>query len=101
MSGGWAGSDRRARLPSDWRAIVARILARDGHKCRAILDAGTRCNAPANQVDHIVRGDDHSDGNLQALCAWHHGKKSAAEGVAGRRTPPTSRRPAERHPGLK
>lgn len=100
MPGGWAGSDRRERLPPDWRSITMRILARDNHQCRAPMSNGTPCGAPANQVDHIVAGDDHSDGNLQALCRWHHARKSSGEGNAARFRP-TNRRPAERHPGLR
>jgi 5-methylcytosine-specific restriction enzyme A len=101
MPGGWAGSDRRERLPPDWRRIVARILARDNHQCQAPKLDGTLCLAPATQVDHIVPGDDHRDENLQALCRWHHGRKSSAEGNAARTRPPTNRRPTERHPGLR
>lgn len=100
MPGGWTSSNRRARLPADWPAIVRRILARDEHRCRAEMSDGTRCTERANQVDHIVAGDDHSDANLQALCWWHHARKSAAEGNAARARATNHRRP-ERHPGLK
>lgn len=100
MPGGWIGSTRRERLPADWHTIVARILARDERRCRAVLSDGTRCTETATDVDHIVRGDDHRDANLQALCSWHHRRKTAAEGNAARR-PLTNRRAPERHPGLK
>jgi len=72
MPSQWAGSTRRARLPHDWPAIRARILERDGHSCMWV-DNGRRCGAPANQVDHVQRGDNHDDLNLRALCSWHHG----------------------------
>lgn len=101
MPGGWVGSTRRQRLPADWHIIAARILTRDGHQCRAVLTDGTRCTERATDVDHIVRGDDHSDANLQSLCGWHHKRKTAAEGNAARPAPPTNKRPPERHPGLR
>lgn len=102
MPGGWVASTRRARLPADWASvIVPRILARDGHQCRAPLADDTRCTEVATDVDHVVPGDDHRDENLQALCWWHHRRKSAAEGNAARPAPPTNRRPAEQHPGVK
>ncbi|MGK5520312.1 HNH endonuclease [Micromonospora sp. URMC 107] len=97
----WEGSDRRARLPSNWGTIRRRILRRDGYKCRQVFSTGERCGAPANQVDHIERGDDHRPDNLQALCAYCHGVKTAGEAVEARRASPrpTRARPAERHPG--
>lgn len=83
------------------------VLRRDGHRCRWTDQHGTRC-AWADQtgatlaVDHIVRGDDHSMGNLQTLCGRgsehdHHGTKTSAEAAAAR---PTRRRPPKPHPGL-
>jgi 5-methylcytosine-specific restriction endonuclease McrA len=93
----WEGSDRRSRLPSDWAsAIVPRILQRDGYRCRIGYDG---CTGTATEVDHIRRGDDHSNVNLQAACSWCHGKKSSAEGNAARRRWSSKRKP-ERHPGL-
>lgn len=94
----WAGSTRAARLPRDWPAIRARILARDGHRC-------TRCGAPATDVDHVIPGDDHSENNLVSLCAADHRAKSGREGqaagvvtrhLAGQHL----HRPPEPHPGL-
>jgi 5-methylcytosine-specific restriction endonuclease McrA len=96
----WHGSDRLARLPSNWRTLRAKVLKRDGFMCVAILrDTGTRCTAIATDVDHIVPGDNHDMTNLQSLCSWHHARKSSAEGAAarGRRVP--RKRPADRHPG--
>jgi 5-methylcytosine-specific restriction protein A len=99
MSGGWAGSDRRERLPADWTARRVRVLRRDGYRCQARDSLGHRCGMPANQVDHIDPGDDHSLENLQALCRWHHARKSSAEGNAAHRRRPSTRRPPEPHPG--
>jgi len=62
---GWQGSDRKGRLPADWRRIRLVVLRRDRWTCR-------RCGRPANQVDHIVPGDDHRPANLQALCKSCH-----------------------------
>ncbi|MEU4718388.1 HNH endonuclease [Nonomuraea dietziae] len=71
--GPWAGSDRRSRLPSNWTTIRLRVLRRDRFTCQ-------RCGSgDANQVDHIVRGDDHSLENLQALCGPCHKRKTLRE----------------------
>lgn len=87
----WESSDRRKRLPKDWPARVAHVLARDRRICHV-------CGLPgADQVDHVRNGDDHSESNLAAIhdnpCHRH---KSALEGVAAR----NPNRPPERHPGL-
>jgi 5-methylcytosine-specific restriction endonuclease McrA len=91
-------TDRKARLPSDWKRRRVKVLRRDGYSCQAI-EQGRRCGAPANQVDHVIAGDDHSLDNLQSLCASHHAKKSSQEGVAARAKYP-NKRPPESHPGL-
>lgn len=99
MTGGWAGSDRRAELPPNWNSeIRPAILLRDGYRCRW-LTHGTRCGRQANQVDHIKPGNDHRPENLQALCAEHHAAKSSAEGNAARWAV-RQRRAPEAHPGL-
>ena len=81
MSGKWAGSNRRSRLPPDWPVRRKRIFARDGGRCTYVERDGTRCPLPATDVDHVERGDDHSDENLTSLCEGHHAHKSAREGV--------------------
>lgn len=96
----WDTSNRKARLPADWQTRRLRVLRRDGYKCQARDSTGTQCGAPANQADHIKPGDDHSLENLQALCRWHHARKSAKEGVAARRPRATQRREPEAHPGM-
>jgi 5-methylcytosine-specific restriction protein A len=99
MPGGWKDSDRSHRLPPNWASeIQPAILQRDAYRCRIQWDEG--CEGVATQVDHIKPGDDHSPANLQAACAWCHGKKSSAEGNQARRRWSTKRRP-ERHPGLR
>lgn len=98
---GWQGSTRLARLPRDWPKIRARILARDQHRCTWLTD-GIPCGAPANQVDHIIRGDNHDDSNLRALCESHHRAKSSSEGGRAQRRRSRYRidRNSEQHPGI-
>ena len=102
-SGAFEGSDRRERLPSNWIGLVSAIRKRSGGRCEVkepIKDGGflQRCWRPMHAADHIVAGDDHSMKNLQAICRYHHGKKTAQEGVAARKRPSAARE-AERHPG--
>lgn len=93
-------SDRARRLPPDWHRIRARVLRRDNYRCQARMSTGYKCGEPANQVDHIEPGDNHDERNLQALCQWHHARKSSREGAAARRPRPSRTRPPEAHPGL-
>jgi 5-methylcytosine-specific restriction enzyme A len=93
----WDDSTRSARLPANWPAIRARVLRRDRGICHV-------CGRPgADQVDHLVAGDDHSDANLAAIhdrpC---HRRKSSAEGNDARaRQRAQARRPPEPHPGAR
>lgn len=97
-------SPRRRRLPSDWVARRRAVLKRDGGVCQWRLDSGTVCGRPASDVDHVVRNDDDSFGNLRALCSEHHGRKTAREGAAEYwRLVGESRarfRREDKHPGL-
>jgi 5-methylcytosine-specific restriction enzyme A len=75
----WAGSTRRQRLPRDWPQLRAAVLTRDGGVCHV-------CGGPgADEVDHVVPGDNH---RLENLAAIHdrpcHRRKSAREGNAAR-----------------
>ena len=94
MSGGWAGSDRKARLPGNWDRIRKLVLDRDP-TCKI---CGVR---PSTQVDHVrPKADDHS--HLQGVCYPCHKHKSSSEGgQAAAAVRPTLARPAEKHPGLK
>lgn len=97
MAGGWKGSDRRARLPSGWAKIRARILARDPVCVLCDVRPSTHC-------DHIVaKADDHSDTGLQGVCGPCHDQKSAREGAAAAKEAgrPSRLRPPEQHPGLR
>jgi 5-methylcytosine-specific restriction endonuclease McrA len=98
VSGGWEGSDRKSRLPSNWVVLVAAVMRRCGRRCEKLLPSGERCPRPATDVDHKIPGDDHRMTNLQGLCAHHHAQKSSSEGNAARRGAPKSR-PPESHPG--
>lgn len=93
----WEGSDRAARLPKDWHRIRRTVMHRDGHRC-TVIENGERCTAMADEVDHVQRGDDHRLANLAAVCAWHHARKSSAEGNAARWA--AAKRNSEPHPGL-
>lgn len=94
-------SARAARLPDDWTTRRVRVLRRDGYRCQARDSMGSLCGRPANQCDHIEPGDDHSLENLQALCRWHHARKSASEGGRASALKRVSRaRDPEPHPGL-
>ena len=88
MSGKWANSTRRSRLPADWPKIRARILQRDP-LCRLAYDC---CTGRSTEVDHVVRGDNHADHNLQGVCSECHKRKTQAE-------KPQRKRPPEQHPG--
>lgn len=85
----WSTSDRRDRLPTDWQSTVARILARDGHRCRQKLPSGLRCprsraSGHRVEVDHRWSPDRHDDANLWTLCAHHHKQKTQREAQEAR-----------------
>ncbi len=103
MTEQWSGSTRRSRLPSDWEQRRATVFARAGHRCEATMRDGTRCVEPGIECDHIKHGDNHDLSNLQALCTWHHAKKTAREAAEARRFQrvPSARKPREKHPGLR
>jgi 5-methylcytosine-specific restriction protein A len=77
----WEGSTRRSRLPPGWEKIRKRILERD--------PICSICgNALSTVCDHKVPGDDHTDENLQGICAECDKAKSSREGVEARRRSP-------------
>jgi 5-methylcytosine-specific restriction protein A len=92
----WATSPRKSRLPANWPQLRRYVLARDGRICYVCRQPG------ADQVDHLVAGDDHREENLRAIHAWPcHARKSSSEGgTAAASVRPKTQRPAERHPGL-
>ncbi|MYY79777.1 MULTISPECIES: HNH endonuclease [unclassified Streptomyces] len=97
MSGGWKGSTRRQRLPSNWASKIrpAAHARNPEHICHL-------CGQPGGDyLDHKKPGDDHSPDNLD----WAHDRvpphchryKSSREGLAAR---PRRNRTPEAHPGL-
>jgi 5-methylcytosine-specific restriction protein A len=98
MSGRWAGSTRRTRLPSNWPTIRANILRRDNHRCTLIIN-GHRCTSPATEVDHRDRLAGDHPSNLRSLCTTHHAAKTSQEGNTTRWEHRMTR-PAEQHPGM-
>ena len=89
----WATSTRRSRLPPNWRSLRTHVLERDQHRCQT-------CGHRATEVDHIVAGDNHQLGNLQALCTGCHRTKTQGEAARARATRSRTPRPSEPHPGL-
>ncbi len=103
----WEGSTRKERLPADW---AERRVEADRRNPRRICHW---CGRPGgSDLDHIVAGDDHSQGNLD----WIHGRnsldrqreqgfeprdchqeKTSSEAAAAR---PRLHRPPEAHPAL-
>lgn len=99
MSGKWAGSTRRARLPKDWPARREATQQRAGGRCEGISLRGEprwhtdECNGIGAECDHDKRGDDHDLGNLRWLSVPCHKRKTQAER-------PQRKRPAPTHPGV-
>jgi 5-methylcytosine-specific restriction protein A len=89
----WAGSARKDRLPGNWSIVRLQILQRDRGICYVCHREG------ADQVDHLVPGDDHRASNLAAIhnhpC---HARKSSSEG--GSANARKWRRQTAPHPGL-
>ena len=58
------------------RAYRKKALARDGHRCRALLPTGERCPVTVGlEVHHLVAladGGSHALQNLVTLCQPHH-----------------------------
>jgi 5-methylcytosine-specific restriction protein A len=106
MPSGWVGSNRRSELPPDWPIICLRILLRDHHRCQHVReDTGRKCGRRASSVDHITphsQGGTDDDSNLQALCDWHHGRKTGIEGGTASGVARRAKRDASKpiHPGL-
>lgn len=100
MADRWATSTRRARLPKNWKHLVAATQARAGGRCEAIDTSGNRCVRPGTDCDHVIPNDDHRLSNLQWLCHPHHEAKTKAEAAAARHRH-SRRRPAKPHIGLR
>lgn len=84
MSGRWATSTRRSRLPSDWPWRVEQTKQRAGGLCEA-EEHEQDCDGNGSECDHHERGDDHSLTNLRWLNHWCHQAKTQREAAAARR----------------
>lgn len=96
---------RTVPLPPNWGAIRRDILARD-MVCRWGILPGEigLCNLPPTDVDHMGDPSDHSYELLRGLCSFHHRRRTASQGVAGRariRSTKPRKRPRSKHPGWK
>ena len=70
----------RVKLPRNWHRLCRKVLRRSGDRCEwERRDVGVRCELAAMMVVHVGKTDDHSLGNLQALCTWHAAQKAARE----------------------
>ena len=76
---GWAGSDRKARLPANWIAIRAEVFRQKGTRCVRMIGP-TQCPNEATDIDHIVPSGPATVENLQPLCRRCHRRKSSSEG---------------------
>lgn len=79
-------------------------MERCGGRCEVLKKDGSRCRDKAVDVDHIqnnASGGSDALSNLQGICAWHHARKSAREGVDARAALNAMlyRKP-ETHPGI-
>lgn len=105
--GRWDSSNRSSRLPGNWDSIRQKVRKRDDYQCTwtdRVEGERVRCPGPADDVDHIKPGDDHSLENLRSLCHAHHARKTSREGHfanwAQRREIHKKFRRTETHPGL-
>lgn len=94
MAHNWGTSQRKSRLPSNWRQLRKQVLERD---VTCVL-----CRVrPATVADHIeAMADRHELEHLQGVCEPCHRLKTAREAAAARAARPTRKRPPEQHPGL-
>lgn len=93
----WTG-DPRTTSPQ-WRALRVMVLERDHGICHVCKKPG------ATEVDHVVAVADGGTDDPANLAPIHphpcHARKSSAEGNRARWQRHTTKRPTERHPGLK
>lgn len=76
----WAGHYRRSGW--QWSRLREQVLFRDGSRCYL-------CGGFAGGVDHVVpvsQGGSDDPGNLAAVCDTCHGRKTAREAAAGRKS---------------
>lgn len=90
----WATSTRKARLPRDWPARVAKVKARAKGRCQATAHVA-ECDGQGAQCDHVHQGDDHSLTNLQWLSDPCHAAKTRLDNGYSAAV----KAPVEDHPG--
>jgi hypothetical protein len=74
-----------------WRSTRELVLERDGHRCVAKSDDGSRCPETTDlEIHHLIPvaqgGDRHDERNLVALCRWHHHEITATTRREARRS---------------
>lgn len=94
MSGKWASSTRRARLPKDWPQRVKATKIRARGRCEATIH-DPRCNGLGSECDHRADPDNHDD--LQWLNHYCHAAKTQREAQAARHSHYRTKPP---HPGV-
>ena len=72
----WSAGAHGRAMPPGWPTTRARILHRDGHRCR-------QCAAPATEVHHTVPGAE-DDALLWSMCAPCHLAITSAQAAAAR-----------------
>lgn len=100
-NGQWRTSTRASRLPANWNTeLVPETFAVYGDTCHWCGLSG------ANEVDHVIPGDDHSLANRRPIHGrgtpqnCHQAKSSSEGGRAAQAKQPRRTREKERHPGL-
>lgn len=92
----WQG-ERRSHLPPDWERRRKATLQRD----RTCQIARPRiCTVRSTEVDHIQRGNDHSESNLRGVCRNCHMWKSSREGHDAKNQRKQRIKRVEDHPGV-
>jgi len=78
----WPSGPRRPHS-TVWPQTVRLVRRRSGGQCE-IVDDGVRCTEAMVEVDHItpwyISHDDRVE-NAQAICAWHHTRKTQSEAI--------------------
>lgn len=97
----WPTGQRRPYNPV-WPATVRHVRQRSGGQCEVYDEDGVRCTERMAEVDHIVpwyvSHDDRVE-NAQAICAWHHTRKTQREAInAAQAKRSRGKRSAETHP---
>jgi hypothetical protein len=100
------GSWRTVPLPANWQSVIRPAILRRDPICLwgFLPEEIGECREPSTDVDHIGEPDDHNPESLRGICSYHHRKRTASQGVAGRakiREEKPRLRPRPNHPGYK